>query len=85
MYDEVITKSTFKLRLFCPTGSSEWLYRKSLTCGVANVIVDLTLCTELMDCPQTQLIRDTFILLKPTLDFLDGEMGLSLFGQGLAS
>lgn len=52
---------------------------------MASVIEDLTLCTELMDCPETQLIRDTFILLKPTLDFLDGEMGLSLFGQGLAS
>ncbi|KAM9479394.1 NACHT domain- and WD repeat-containing protein 1 [Salvelinus alpinus] len=60
-------------------GSSEWLYCKTLTCGVASVIEDLTLCTELMDCPETQLIRDTFILLKPTLDFLDGQMDPSLF------
>ncbi|XP_045061689.1 NACHT domain- and WD repeat-containing protein 1 [Coregonus clupeaformis] len=60
-------------------GSSEWLYCKTLTCGVASVIEDLTLCTELMDCPETQLIRDTFILLKPTLDFLDGQMDRSLF------
>nr|XP_029488034.1 NACHT domain- and WD repeat-containing protein 1 [Oncorhynchus nerka] len=60
-------------------GSSEWLYCKTLTCGVASVIEDLTLCTKLMDCPETQLIRDTFILLKPTLDFLDGQMDTPLF------
>uniref|UniRef100_A0A8C8GKV8 AAA+ ATPase domain-containing protein n=1 Tax=Oncorhynchus tshawytscha TaxID=74940 RepID=A0A8C8GKV8_ONCTS len=60
-------------------GSSEWLYCKTLTCGVASVIEDLTLCTKLMDCPETQLIRDTFILLKPTLDFLDGQMDPPLF------
>ncbi|XP_031642138.1 NACHT domain- and WD repeat-containing protein 1 [Oncorhynchus kisutch] len=60
-------------------GSSEWLYCKTLTCGVASVIEDLTLCTKLMDCPETQLIRETFILLKPTLDFLDGQMDPPLF------
>uniref|UniRef100_A0A3P8ZG22 NACHT and WD repeat domain containing 1 n=1 Tax=Esox lucius TaxID=8010 RepID=A0A3P8ZG22_ESOLU len=60
-------------------GSTDWLYCKILNCGVASVIEDLTLCTGLKDCPETQLIRDTFVLLKPTLDFLDGQMDPSLF------
>ncbi|CAB1314173.1 unnamed protein product [Coregonus sp. 'balchen'] len=62
----------------------------SLTCGVASVIEDLTLCIELMDSPETQLIRDTFIhspQVHPGLPrWTDGlhsfaEMYSSLIGQ----
>ncbi|KAG7487838.1 hypothetical protein MATL_G00027840 [Megalops atlanticus] len=60
-------------------GSTDWLCCKTLTCGVASVIEDLSLCTEVCDCPQIQLIRDTFLLLKPTLDFIDGQMDPCLF------
>ncbi|KAJ7993279.1 hypothetical protein DPEC_G00270790 [Dallia pectoralis] len=60
-------------------GCTDWLYCKTLTCGVASVIEDLSLCVNLRDCPEVQLLRDTFLLLKPTLDFLDGQMDPSLF------
>ncbi|KAK1805804.1 hypothetical protein P4O66_012851, partial [Electrophorus voltai] len=56
-------------------GSLDWLYCKTLSCGVASVIQDLSLCASVMECPEIQLIRDCFLLLKPTLDFIDGLMG----------
>ncbi|XP_062308645.1 NACHT domain- and WD repeat-containing protein 1 [Osmerus eperlanus] len=60
-------------------GSTEWLYCKTLACGVTSVIQDLSLCSDLMNCTETELIRDTLILMKPTLDFLDGHIDPSLF------
>ncbi|XP_064187441.1 NACHT domain- and WD repeat-containing protein 1 [Anguilla rostrata] len=60
-------------------GSTEWLCCKTLTCGVASVIEDLSLCAEASGCPEIGLIRDTFLLMKPTLDFIDGRMDLCLF------
>ncbi|KAF5909987.1 NACHT domain- and WD repeat-containing protein 1 [Clarias magur] len=53
-------------------GNLDWLYCKTLSCGVASVIQDLSLCVDIIDCPEIQLIRDCFLLLKPTLDFIDG-------------
>ncbi|XP_030640015.1 NACHT domain- and WD repeat-containing protein 1 [Chanos chanos] len=52
--------------------SVDWLWCKTQGCGVDAVIQDLTLCCRLSDCPETQLLRDTFQLLKSTLDFLGG-------------
>ncbi|KAJ8374790.1 hypothetical protein SKAU_G00053700 [Synaphobranchus kaupii] len=60
-------------------GSTEWLCCKTVTCGVASVIEDLSLCAETSGCPEMGLIRDTFVLLKPTLDFIDGPMDPCLF------
>uniref|UniRef100_A0AAY5EIB3 AAA+ ATPase domain-containing protein n=1 Tax=Electrophorus electricus TaxID=8005 RepID=A0AAY5EIB3_ELEEL len=59
-------------------GNLDWLYCKTLSCGVASVIQDLSLCASVMECPEIQLIRDCFLLLKPTLDFIDGLMDSSL-------
>ncbi|XP_066504213.1 NACHT domain- and WD repeat-containing protein 1 [Hoplias malabaricus] len=59
-------------------GSLEWLYCKTLSCGVSSVIQDLSLCADVMDCPEIQLIRDCFLLLKPTIDFVDGNIDSSL-------
>ncbi|XP_028856610.1 NACHT domain- and WD repeat-containing protein 1 isoform X2 [Denticeps clupeoides] len=59
-------------------GSMEWLSCKTLTCGVSSVIQDLSLCTKPYDCPEILLIQDTLELLKPTLDFIDGRMNISL-------
>lgn len=56
-------------------GCAEWLYCKSRVCGVSSVIQDLDQCARYMDCTETGLIRDALILMKPTLDFLDGHMG----------
>ncbi|KAI5626673.1 NACHT domain- and WD repeat-containing protein 1 isoform X2 [Silurus asotus] len=53
-------------------GNLDWLYCKTLSCGVTSVIQDLSLCADITDCPEVQLIRDCFLLLKPTLDFIDG-------------
>ncbi|XP_053539257.1 NACHT domain- and WD repeat-containing protein 1 [Ictalurus punctatus] len=53
-------------------GNLDWLYCKTLSCGVASVIQDLSLCVDIIDCPEIQLIRDCFLLLKPTIDFIDG-------------
>ncbi|KAM9460844.1 NACHT domain- and WD repeat-containing protein 1 [Clarias gariepinus] len=53
-------------------GNLDWLYCKTLSCGVVSVIQDLSLCVDIIDCPEIQLIRDCFLLLKPTLDFIDG-------------
>ncbi|KAK3561676.1 hypothetical protein QTP86_012485 [Hemibagrus guttatus] len=53
-------------------GNLDWLHCKILNCGVASVIQDLSLCVDVIDCPEIQLLRDCFLLLKPTLDFIDG-------------
>uniref|UniRef100_A0A671VJS9 NACHT and WD repeat domain containing 1 n=1 Tax=Sparus aurata TaxID=8175 RepID=A0A671VJS9_SPAAU len=60
-------------------GSAEWLYCKSRVCGVSSVIQDLDQCSQYMDCTETRLVRDTLVLMKPSLDFLDGHMDMSLF------
>ncbi|KAL7396393.1 hypothetical protein ABVT39_005119 [Epinephelus coioides] len=60
-------------------GSAEWLYCKSRVCGVSSVIQDLDQCSQYMDCTETRLVRDTLVLIKPSLDFLDGHMDTSLF------
>ncbi|XP_044216744.1 LOW QUALITY PROTEIN: NACHT domain- and WD repeat-containing protein 1 [Thunnus albacares] len=60
-------------------GSAEWLYCKSRVCGVSSVIHDLDQCSQYMDCTETRLVRDTLVLIKPSLDFLDGHMDMSLF------
>ncbi|XP_060890060.1 NACHT domain- and WD repeat-containing protein 1 [Labrus mixtus] len=60
-------------------GSAEWLFCKSRVCGVSSVIQDLDQCSQYMDCTETRLIRDTLVLIKPSLDFLEGHMDMSLF------
>ncbi|XP_075997595.1 NACHT domain- and WD repeat-containing protein 1 [Genypterus blacodes] len=60
-------------------GSTEWLYCKSRVCGVSSVIHDLDQCSQCMDCTETALVRDTLVLIKPSLDFLDGIMDMSVF------
>ncbi|XP_068447786.1 NACHT domain- and WD repeat-containing protein 1 [Clinocottus analis] len=60
-------------------GSAEWLYCKIRVCGVSSVIQDLDQCSQYMDCIETRLIRDTLLLIKPSLDFLDGHMETFLF------
>ncbi|XP_068176521.1 NACHT domain- and WD repeat-containing protein 1 [Antennarius striatus] len=60
-------------------GSAEWLYCKSRVCGVSSVIQDLDQCSQYMDCTETRLVRDTLVLMKPSLDFLEGHMDMSLF------
>ncbi|XP_036443049.1 NACHT domain- and WD repeat-containing protein 1 [Colossoma macropomum] len=59
-------------------GSLDWLYCKTLSCGVDSVIQDLSLCADVMDCLEIQLIRECFLLLKPTVDFIDGNIDSSL-------
>uniref|UniRef100_A0A3B3RHF2 NACHT and WD repeat domain containing 1 n=1 Tax=Paramormyrops kingsleyae TaxID=1676925 RepID=A0A3B3RHF2_9TELE len=45
-----------------------WLWCQTTTCGVASVIEDLSLCLEVHDCPEIELVRDMFLLMKPTFD-----------------
>ncbi|XP_073731920.1 NACHT domain- and WD repeat-containing protein 1 [Misgurnus anguillicaudatus] len=59
-------------------GSLDWLCCKTVTCGVGCVIQDLSLCTELTDCPEIEMLKETFLLLKPTLDLSDGQLDPSL-------
>ncbi|KAK5869245.1 hypothetical protein PBY51_023979 [Eleginops maclovinus] len=60
-------------------GNAEWLYCKSRVCGVSSVIQDLDQCSQYMDCTETRLLRDALLLIKASLDFLDGHMDMSLF------
>ncbi|XP_069376011.1 NACHT domain- and WD repeat-containing protein 1 [Paralichthys olivaceus] len=60
-------------------GNAEWLYCKSRVCGVTSVIHDLDQSSQQLDCTETRLIRDALVLIKPTLDFLDSHMDMSLF------
>ncbi|XP_075340638.1 NACHT domain- and WD repeat-containing protein 1 [Odontesthes bonariensis] len=60
-------------------GSAEWLFCKIRVCGVSSLIEDLDQCSQYMDCPETGLVRDALVLIKPSLDFLDGHMDVSLF------
>ncbi|GAA6217418.1 NACHT domain- and WD repeat-containing protein 1-like [Lates japonicus] len=59
--------------------SAEWLFCKSRVCGVSSVIHDLDQCSQYMDCTETSLVRDALVLIKPSLDFLDNHMDMSLF------
>ncbi|XP_067288484.1 NACHT domain- and WD repeat-containing protein 1 [Pseudorasbora parva] len=59
-------------------GSLDWLCCKTLQCGVSCVIQDLLLCTDLTDCPEIQMLKETFLLLKPLFDFSDGHVDPSL-------
>lgn len=59
------------------SGSAEWLYCKSRVCGLTSVIQDLDQCSQYMDCMESQLVRDALVLMKPSVDFLDGNMGQS--------
>lgn len=63
------------LLLSSSPGNAEWLYCKSRVCGVSSVIQDLDQCSQYMDCTETGLVRDTLVLLKPSLDFLDHHFG----------
>lgn len=65
--------------LSCVSGNAQWLFCKSRVCGVSSVIWDLDQCSQYMNCTETQLVRDTLVLIKPSLDFLDGEMGWLYF------
>ncbi|XP_029987509.1 NACHT domain- and WD repeat-containing protein 1, partial [Sphaeramia orbicularis] len=60
-------------------GSAEWLFCKTRVCGVSSVIQDLDQSSKYMDCTETRLIRDALVLIKPSLDFLNGQMDMSLF------
>uniref|UniRef100_A0A8C1RHS7 NACHT and WD repeat domain containing 1 n=1 Tax=Cyprinus carpio TaxID=7962 RepID=A0A8C1RHS7_CYPCA len=67
-------------------GSVDWLCCKTLQCGVSCVIQDLSLCTDLTDCPEIQMLKETFLLLKPSLDFNPSLLVTEIFArlQGLA-
>nr|XP_023669010.1 NACHT domain- and WD repeat-containing protein 1 isoform X1 [Paramormyrops kingsleyae] len=60
-------------------GNAEWLWCQTTTCGVASVIEDLSLCLEVHDCPEIELVRDMFLLMKPTFDSIEGQMDPSVF------
>ncbi|KAL2090163.1 hypothetical protein ACEWY4_014851 [Coilia grayii] len=59
-------------------GTMEWLSCKTQVCGVQSTIEDLSLCTTLYECPEMQLIQDAFVLIKPTLDLIEGHADPSL-------
>lgn len=42
---------------------------------MSSVIQDLDQCSQYMDCTETRLVRDTLVLMRPTMDFLDGQLG----------
>eukprot|EP00066_Takifugu_rubripes_P010060 XP_003977567.2 PREDICTED: NACHT and WD repeat domain-containing protein 1 [Takifugu rubripes] len=60
-------------------GNAEWLYCKIRVCGVSSAIQDLDQCSQHMDCTETSLVRDALVLMRPTMDFLDGQLDASLF------
>nr|XP_014340454.1 PREDICTED: NACHT domain- and WD repeat-containing protein 1 isoform X3 [Latimeria chalumnae] len=60
-------------------GRMDWLVCRALNCGIKSVIGDLNLCSECIDCSEVQLVRDTFLLLKPTVDFIEGEVDENIF------
>ncbi|MBN3275139.1 NWD1 protein, partial [Polyodon spathula] len=55
-------------------GNMEWLVCKTRACGIRSVIEDLCMCAEHTDCPEVRLVRDAFLLFKPTVDFIEGQM-----------
>lgn len=67
--------------MWCP-GSAEWLYCKTRVCGVSSAIQDLDQCAQYTDCTETRLIRDALVLMKPSVDFLDGRPGQFWAGCG---
>uniref|UniRef100_A0A673NCA7 NACHT domain- and WD repeat-containing protein 1-like n=1 Tax=Sinocyclocheilus rhinocerous TaxID=307959 RepID=A0A673NCA7_9TELE len=62
-------------------GSLDWLCCKTLRCGVSCVIRDLSLCTDLTDCPEIQMLKETFLLLKPSLGFNPSLLVTEIFSR----
>ncbi|XP_054899849.1 LOW QUALITY PROTEIN: NACHT domain- and WD repeat-containing protein 1 [Poeciliopsis prolifica] len=60
-------------------GSAEWLYCQIRVCGVSSLISDLDQCSQYMSCCETGLVRETLVLMKPSLDVLSGHMERSVF------
>ncbi|KAM9761938.1 NACHT domain- and WD repeat-containing protein 1 [Menidia menidia] len=60
-------------------GCADWLFCAIRVCGVSRLIEDLDQCSHHMDCPETGLVRDALVLMRPSLDSLDGHMDGSLF------
>uniref|UniRef100_A0A8D0L6V3 NACHT and WD repeat domain containing 1 n=1 Tax=Sphenodon punctatus TaxID=8508 RepID=A0A8D0L6V3_SPHPU len=53
-------------------GNMSWFTCRILATGAASLADDFTLCIKHTSCPEMRLVRDTLLLLKPTIDSLQG-------------
>ncbi|XP_069505306.1 NACHT domain- and WD repeat-containing protein 1 [Ambystoma mexicanum] len=59
-------------------GSMDWISCKIVSSGIKSVIEDFVMSTDSEDCDEMALIRDTLLLFKPTIDFIDGQVEESI-------
>ncbi|KAJ1085603.1 hypothetical protein NDU88_005733 [Pleurodeles waltl] len=59
-------------------GNMDWINCKVLSCGIKSVIEDFVMCTDCVDCAEVRLVRDTLLLFKPTIDFVEGQVESSI-------
>ncbi|KAL4634825.1 NACHT domain- and WD repeat-containing protein 1 [Arapaima gigas] len=59
-------------------GNIEWIWCKTVTYGMTSIVEDLSLCLKVQDFTEMQLIKDTFLLMQPTVDCIDGKMDPAL-------
>lgn len=55
-----------------------WIICKITAAGIESVVDDFAMCITHTNCPELSLVRDALLLLKPTIDDMDGVVGKSL-------
>ncbi|XP_025066071.1 NACHT domain- and WD repeat-containing protein 1 [Alligator sinensis] len=59
-------------------GNMNWIICKITAAGIESVVDDLDMCITHTNCPELSLVRDALLLLKPTIDDMDGVVGVSI-------
>ncbi|KYO41873.1 NACHT domain- and WD repeat-containing protein 1 isoform D [Alligator mississippiensis] len=58
-------------------GNMNWIICKITAAGIESVVDDFAMCITHTNCPELSLVRDALLLLKPTIDDMDGVVGMS--------
>ncbi|XP_074834083.1 NACHT domain- and WD repeat-containing protein 1 [Carettochelys insculpta] len=59
-------------------GNMNWIICKIVATGIQGITNDFAMCNERINCPELRLVQDTFLLLKPALAFIDGNIEVSI-------
>lgn len=63
------------LWLFDFSGNIEWIVCKVQATGMKSLLEDFYACTRKVDCPDVQLVQDALLLIWPTVNFMENDIG----------
>ncbi|XP_019393995.1 PREDICTED: LOW QUALITY PROTEIN: NACHT domain- and WD repeat-containing protein 1, partial [Crocodylus porosus] len=58
-------------------GNMNWIICKITAAGIESVVDDFAMCITHTNCPELSLVQDALLLLKPTIDDMDGVVEVS--------